>query len=115
MRLSDHFDSSEFDCHCCGVGGEVMDPLLIELLEKVRAHFGQPVAVTSGFRCRDYNDAVGGRMKSQHLLGKAADIQVRGVPSAEVQKYLEGHEGGVGSYDKFTHVDVRGHRARWVG
>lgn len=96
-----------------------MDPDLLELLEKVRTHFGdKPVTINSGYRCPTHNANIGGATNSQHLYGTAADIVVDGnkvLPSA-VYAYLDPfHNGGLGSYDTFTHVDVRGSRARWSG
>lgn len=54
--------------------------LATHVLEPVRALFGKYVIVTSGFRCTTLNRLVGGSATSQHLLGEAADIVIRGVP-----------------------------------
>jgi zinc D-Ala-D-Ala carboxypeptidase len=43
-------------------------------LEKVRALFGKPLLLKSGYRCASLNAAVGGSLKSYHLLGLAADF-----------------------------------------
>jgi hypothetical protein len=43
-------------------------------LEGVRALLGVPVLVSSGFRCRELNELVGGQPLSQHTLGQAADF-----------------------------------------
>jgi len=37
---------------------------------------GHPVLISSGFRCGDLNEAVGGAENSAHLLGCAADFSV---------------------------------------
>jgi len=50
----------------------------VELLEPIRALFKVPVQVNSGYRCPDLNRAVGGSASSQHLLGEAADIVIKG-------------------------------------
>ena len=47
-----------------------------EVLEPLRCHFGQPVVISSGYRCPPLNRAVGGSPHSQHLKGEAADIRV---------------------------------------
>ena len=112
-RLSEHFHEAEFLCPDCGQ--VKVDPHLVEVLEMIRANFDRPVIINSGYRCDIHNKAVGGSPNSQHLKGKAADIVVQGVSPAKVQQYLAGFDVGVGSYKTFTHVDVRGYKARWVG
>lgn len=113
--LSPHFSRSEFACKC-GCGFDTVDARTLELLEDVRQHFGTPITITSGCRCRAYNQRVGGSPNSQHLLGRGADIQVRNVTPAEVAGYLERvYPGkyGIGRYQTFTHIDSRGSAARW--
>lgn len=116
--LSDNFSRHEFECKC-GCGAFIECPELVKALEKVRAHFGRKVTITSGTRCEEHNKAVGGRQRvngkggSMHLYGKAADFVVAGVPPVTVQEVLRGFDGGLGSYKSFTHIDVRGYKARW--
>ena len=62
---------------------------------------------------------------SQHLYGKAADIQVQGVSVEMVYAYAEkllGEGGGLGIYppglgraNGWVHVDVRKDKSRWKG
>ena len=50
--------------------------LLVEkILDPLREKFGKPIIVTSGYRCKELNKAVGGAAKSQHMSGEAADIR----------------------------------------
>lgn len=48
--------------------------LLAEMLERIRTTLGVPVQVTSGYRCHDLNQLVGGVQHSDHVSGRAADI-----------------------------------------
>lgn len=117
-HLSPNFRLAEFQCNHCGalpstgIKGE-----LIDILEDVRRHFGnKAVNINSGYRCATHNRNVGGAKNSQHLFGSAADIWIRGVDPHDVYKYLDpNHEGGLGHYNSFTHIDVRDNRARWSG
>ena len=64
-----------------------------EVLEPLREHFGEPVYVSSGYRCEELNQAVGGVPNSQHMRGEAADICpiINGHPdstSSEARKKL---------------------------
>lgn len=116
MRLSTHFDSAEFECNC-GCGFNATSTRLVEGLQALRDYFGVPIRITSGCRCRPHNRKVGGSHKSQHLLGNAADIVVQSVPpdavAAIAEQFDQFRNGGIGRYETFTHLDVRGHKSRW--
>ena len=57
--------------------------LLAELLEAIRAHFGRPLKINSGFRGPAVNAATPGSSKtSQHMRGEAADITIPGSSDA---------------------------------
>ncbi len=78
----------------------MMDQTLVVLLQAIREHFGKPMTITSGYRTAAHNTAVGGAKSSQHLLGRAADIQVAGVSVEDVAAYAESlmpDRGGVGT------------------
>lgn len=49
--------------------------LAVEVLQPIRDAWGQPIKITSGYRCPKLNSMVGGVKTSQHILGQAADIQ----------------------------------------
>lgn len=114
MQISKHFKREEFECPC-GCGFDTVDKQLIDYLEAIREHFGRPITITSGCRCPEYNEKIGGAPASQHVQGRAADIQVKETDVKEVQYFAKGlvQHGGVGSYDSFTHIDSRGTAARW--
>ena len=44
------------------------------IFEPIRKHFGVPVGVSSGYRSKSLNDAIGGSSRSQHCHGQALDI-----------------------------------------
>jgi len=49
-------------------------PELPPALERVRALYGAPLRVTSGYRTSEHNARVGGVRNSEHLRGRAADL-----------------------------------------
>jgi len=115
-NVSAHFSAREFQCRHCGT--LVLHPLLVLGLEWLRHLVEQPIYVTSGYRCEEYNRQIGGAPDSQHVLGKAADIRLHGMDvlplfrAAYRVPYFDG--GGIGLYSEgFVHVDVRDGRARW--
>ena len=119
-RLSDNFHGREFYCKCCGQ--VLVSQKLVALLERIRTRSGnKPVSIThkGGCRCSKGNAEAGGAPNSRHLFwtGRpcdAADIQIAGVSPAQIAAMAE-REGadGIGIYATFTHVDMRGYRARW--
>lgn len=48
--------------------------LVKEILQPIRNKYGKPIIISSGFRNKKLNKAVGGVSSSQHLTGQAADI-----------------------------------------
>jgi len=114
-QLSANFHENEFRCRGTNtLPPNSMDPELIRVLQAIRDHYGVPVTINSGYRSQRHNAAVGGAPNSQHILGKAADFTVRGVPPSEVFRFLDRtHPGGLGRYNSFTHIDTRATRARW--
>lgn len=114
--ISEHFGVWEFKCKD-NSRVIVLDKALVELLEKVRAHFKRPVVINSGYRTVQYNSRLpNSSPKSQHTLGKAADIRVTGVSPVNVYAYLNQlypNSHGLGIYNTFVHVDVREKKSRW--
>ena len=119
VQLSEHFNSYEFRC---GLGRPcACTTILVEFLEQIRQHFGQPITITSAYRCENYNRSIGGAAGSRHSKGQAADIVVKGVSPREVAKYAESIGVlGIGLYETasdgyFTHIDTRDYKSFWYG
>ena len=115
-QLTANFKVREFACRD-GSDPIFIAPALAEVLQSVRSHFQQPVTVCSGYRTPGYNRRVDGAAYSQHLYGRAADIQVKGVDPKQVAAFVETimpDRGGIGIYPTFTHIDVREKRSRWT-
>ena len=116
-KLSANFKVKEFAC-TDGSDPVFIDTELVQVLQKIRNHFGKAVTITSAYRTPGKNKAVGGTTYSQHLYGMAADIKVNGVTPKKVAAYAEKllpGTGGIGIYKSFCHVDVRVTKARWNG
>ena len=62
--------------------------LCTKVLEPLREHFGVPIKINSGFRCRDLNDAVKGADNSYHMKGRAVDIPMRPGWLAYIRDHL---------------------------
>lgn len=58
--------------------------MLAGFAERVREIIGKPVIITSGFRCKELNKAIGGAITSQHVFAEAIDIVVKGMTVQDV-------------------------------
>ena len=110
-----YFKQKEFACNC-NCGFDDIDEGLVEVLDDLREHFGQPITITSGCRCASWNKKVGGEKDSKHMLGIAADFKVRNVSPNIVYSWLDHKypdKYGLGLYSSWVHLDVRPTKARW--
>ena len=121
VHLGGHFTWGEFTKNLSRIpqNQRMIDNLvwLADYLEDVRSLFGNAsIVINSGYRPPAINRAVGGASNSQHLYGAAADIVVSGCRPHDVYKRLNswhGSKGGLGDGASFTHIDLRGYRARF--
>lgn len=122
-----NFKLEEFKCECeakyCTEYPKLINVQLLKNLQSVRTHFKKPITVTSGVRCKGYNNSlVGSIPNSRHTKGKALDIYVSGVTSTETGrkkvkdywKQLKGYNytycnigGSNPNMGNAVHVDVK--------
>lgn len=117
VKLSANFKVNEFRCKD---NSDVIfiAPELVELLQRIRDHYGKAVNINSAYRTPAYNKKVGGATYSQHQYGTAADIRINGVKPKDLAAYIETlmpNSGGIGIYPTFVHVDIRPAKSRWNG
>ena len=117
VKVAPNFKVSEFRCKD---NSDVIfiAPALVDILQKIRDHYGKAVNINSAYRTPTYNKKVGGATYSQHLYGTAADIRINGVKPKDLAAYIETlmpNYGGIGIYPTFVHVDIRKVKSRWNG
>ncbi len=125
MKLTENFSKAEFDCHDGSeMPGDVLENVkeLAKNMQVLRDELGLPIHLTSAYRSPSHNRKAGGKIKSQHLYGKACDMKVKGMTPKQVLLVIERlikeekmMQGGIGLYNTFTHYDIRGTKARWNG
>jgi len=121
--MTKNFSKEEFDCN----DGSEMPINIYHNMVKVanqlqilRDELKKPIHINSAYRSEDYNKQIGGVKNSQHIMGRAADIAIKGMTPIEVSKVIERLisngdmlQGGIGIYSSFVHYDIRGERRRW--
>ena len=63
--------------------------LVEKILDPLREAWGQPIIVSSGYRCPRLNKVVKGAANSQHTLGQAVDIHTAKDTIAENRKLFQ--------------------------
>jgi uncharacterized protein YcbK (DUF882 family) len=108
----------------------------IKVLELIREYYGEPIYINSSYRTKEYNEKIGGKKDSLHLVFNAIDWTVKDKKDlvglyllldlwdGTVDKFdfLPKSRGnlGLGKYPTFIHIDTRsvlGRKApvRWKG
>jgi zinc D-Ala-D-Ala carboxypeptidase len=62
--------------------------LAINIFEPIRKHFGKPIHISSGYRSKELNTAIGGSLTSQHCSGEAIDIDMDGSANGITNKHV---------------------------
>lgn len=121
-----YFTRAEFRCPCGRCGGFPVEPdeTLVRVVDEIRHRAGVPISVVdsggSGIRCKEHNAEVGGVPNSEHLYGRAADLNSKLDPAElyriaeEVTAEMIPGRGGIGLYSWGIHVDT-GKYSRWNG
>jgi zinc D-Ala-D-Ala carboxypeptidase len=95
---------------------ESLIDLCIYTLEPIREHFDSPVVISSGFRCKELNDATpGSSSTSQHSEGKAADFTIPGIPLVSIYEWIELHvnfDQLIFEYGEWIHISYNGDKNR---
>lgn len=111
-----HFKESEFFGRTTAQS-HYLDDRLIQAAAYLRQVYGVPVTITSTYRSPEYNALIGGSKNSQHLKGKAIDLQFEKqnlfhediANRGPHYRYLRAMGiKGFGLYQNFTHLDARG-------
>ena len=64
------------------------------IFQPMRDYFKVPIMISSGYRSKELNDAIGGSLASQHSKGEALDIDCpsySGLSNREVFEYIKEH------------------------
>ena len=76
-----NFSRHEFACNC-GCGADNISIGLVSKLQRIRDAIDAPIKITSGIRCKDHNESIGGVKRSAHVpqdLGDGEGVVGHGV------------------------------------
>ena len=98
---------------------DCMLDLIVCCLQPIRDKLGKPVTITSGYRCSEVNNLVGGVSTSQHCKGQAVDFTVSGCTPAQLVTLIKGYgiefDQLINEYDKWVHISYnKGNNRRQV-
>jgi zinc D-Ala-D-Ala carboxypeptidase len=84
---------------------------LAAFLEEVKAALGgKPIMVSSGYRGKQVNDAVGSKDTSQHRIGCAVDFRVPQLTPDQVVKAVIAagleYDQVIREFDRWTHLSI---------
>jgi len=99
MKLSEHLDLAEVtrsdSAKRKGISNEPtpehlenFKKLAQNIFEPIRKHFGVPIMISSGYRSKALNTAIGGSLTSQHCTGEAIDIDMDGTANGVTNKMV---------------------------
>jgi hypothetical protein len=99
MKISEHLDLSEVtrsdSAKRKGINNEPtaehlenFKKLAENVFEPIRNHFGFPIHISSGYRSKALNTAIGGSLTSQHCKGEAIDIDMDGSSNGITNKMV---------------------------
>jgi hypothetical protein len=99
MKLSEHLDLAEVTrsetAKRKGISNtptpehlENFKKLAKNIFEPIRKHFGVPIHISSGYRSKALNTAIGGSLTSQHCSGEAIDIDMDGSSNGVTNKMV---------------------------
>lgn len=122
-KLSKHFSTKEFECPCkldtCRLQKIAVE--LIQKLEQVRLILDKKLIITSGYRCKRYQNILQKRgyktaKRSQHLQGNAADFTFKEFTDTDkdvLLGFLYKYFKAIGMGSSFCHVDLRHDKKRY--
>lgn len=124
MKITEHFDSSEFRCNC---GKEGISENFVKRLEQLfHACGADKIIISSGYRCPDCSVKVGGYKNDMHTKGGAADLvvykngkEMSSFAVCAIAEDIDLFNGIAVIDDSYVHLDMRGDipysNSHWFG
>lgn len=125
MKLSEHLDLSEVtrseSAKRKGISNMPTEAhianfkLLAEkIFEPIRNYFRCPIIISSGYRSKELNAAIGGSATSQHCSGEAIDIDMDGTPNGVTNRMVFDYIKDNLSFDQLIYEFGDSNNPDWV-
>lgn len=98
MKLTDNFTTSEVTrsdtARRLGIDNSLSIEMLdnayqfAKILQRIREHIGKPFIISSWYRCKALNEAVGGTLNSAHLKAQAVDFVIGGLSARQTYEIV---------------------------
>lgn len=81
-----NFTYAELRCRCgrCDSTGREMEPAFMDLVQRLRELYGQPMPLSSAYRCPLHPSEVNKAAPGEHSDGLAIDVQCRGAEALKL-------------------------------
>lgn len=107
-----YFKKHEFDCQ--ETGENEMQPAFVDKLSELRALYGKPMTITSGYRSPNHSIEKAKDKPGFHTQGIAADIYATGADKYRLVKLaFDLGFTGIGIDKTFIHLDIGDRYAIW--
>jgi uncharacterized protein YcbK (DUF882 family) len=112
-QLTPNFHAREFECSCGVCKIQIMNDQFLDYLEQLRADYGQPIKIHSGYRCQRRQDDLAkqgyetAKGVSAHTMGNASDVAGDDMAALgeSVQRVFANMS--IGTAHSFYHIDSR--------
>jgi zinc D-Ala-D-Ala carboxypeptidase len=119
MKVGNHFTLEEFTYSTTALRKSIdntpgpdelksMEALCKYVLDPIHDGLHKAVYISSGYRCPELNELVGGAHGSQHVKGQAADISVFGMSTEDLFQWIIrsgiAYDQIIQEFDKWIHI-----------
>ena len=85
--------------------------LIVYCLQPIRDKLNKPMIISSGYRCEELNNKIGGVKNSQHTKGQAVDFKAKGMTVKEVINFIVNNDFEfdqlINEYNKWVHISFK--------
>ena len=114
-----NFPVSDLRCKCPICKGQLpnhCEDWALDKLQAIRDEYGQPMVITSAFRCREHPSEAKKKFPGMHNAGIAFDVAIPwgGARARFIAIAMKHGVMGIGIANSFVHIDFRPTHMSWT-